>query len=222
MSKSNSFKAEESHRGKRFHLEFLNTSQKLAWAGFQQHDVLFLAGPAGCGKTYLSVAFAVSEVLQKTKKRIVMTRPIVESGESLGYLPGDFMEKTNPYMQPMYDCLGKLIGWEGDQFNEIHKAVEIAPIAYMRGRSFDDAICIFDEAQNATLAQLRLFLTRFGKNSKLIVNGDPEQSDIGASSGFVEVMQRLETVPGIGSIRFKRESIVRHPLVGKILERLTE
>jgi phosphate starvation-inducible PhoH-like protein len=207
---------------RKFHIEFLSTAQKMAWAAFQQHDVLFLSGPAGVGKTHIAVAFAVSELLQKNCKRIILTRPIVESGESLGFLPGDFTEKVDPYMAPLYDVLGKLVGYDGVQREAVDRCIEVAPIAYMRGRTFDDAICIFDEAQNATMSQLKLFMTRFGENSKLIITGDPNQSDIGGASGLVDVMTRLETVTGISIIRFKIESIVRHPLVGKILEKLGE
>ena len=206
----------------KFHIEFLSTAQKMAWAAFQQHDVLFLSGPAGVGKTHIAVAFAVSELLQKNCKRIILTRPIVESGESLGFLPGDFTEKVDPYMAPLYDVLGKLVGYDGVQREAVDRCIEVAPIAYMRGRTFDDAICIFDEAQNATMSQLKLFMTRFGENSKLIITGDPNQSDIGGASGLVDVMTRLEMVTGISIIRFKIESIVRHPLVGKILEKLGE
>jgi len=207
---------------KKFHIEFLSTAQKMAWAAFQQHDVLFLSGPAGVGKTHIAMAFAVSELFQKNCKRIIITRPIVESGESLGFLPGDFSEKVDPYMSPLYDVLGKLVGYDGAQREAVERCIEVAPIAYMRGRTFDDAICIFDEAQNATMSQLKLFMSRFGENSKLIITGDPNQSDIGGASGLVDAMTRLETVAGISIIRFKMESIVRHPLIGKILEKLGE
>lgn len=210
-----------SGNGSKFHLEFLHPAQKMAWAGFQQHDVLFLIGPAGCGKSHLATAFAINEVLQRRKKKIVLTRPIVESGESLGYLPGDLHEKVNPYMLPLYDCMKKLGGDNAAQRETINSAVEIAPLAYMRGRTFDDAVCIFDEAQNATKAQLKLFLTRFGKNSKVIITGDPKQSDLRLDDvPLVEVMVRLETLPGIGIVAFNKDSIVRHGLISSILDRL--
>lgn len=207
-------------QGKDFHIELLNTSQKMAWAAFQQHDVLFLLGPAGCGKSFLAVAFAIQQVLAKEKNKIVLTRPIVESGESLGYLPGDFQEKVNPYMMPMFDCMEKLVGRDGPFRDRVNASTEIAPLAYMRGRTFSDAICIFDEAQNATMKQLTMFLTRFGENSKIIVTGDPQQSDLGGPVALSEVVARLSDVPGIGVVEFKNNAIVRHPLVGKILERL--
>jgi phosphate starvation-inducible protein PhoH and related proteins len=215
-------KRQKSSSSNKFHMEFKNTAQKLAWAAFQQHDVLFLTGPAGVGKTHLAMAFAISELLQKNCKRIILTRPIVESGENLGFLPGDFQEKVDPYMSPLYDVLGKLVGYQGPQREEVEKCIEVAPIAYMRGRTFDDSICIFDESQNATKGQLTLFMSRFGENSKLIITGDPMQSDIGNRTGLVDVMTRLETLKGIGIIRFKNDNIVRHPLVGQILDKLSE
>jgi phosphate starvation-inducible PhoH-like protein len=208
---------------KTFHIELLNAAQKLAWSAFQQHDVLFLLGPAGTGKTFLGVAFAIQQLLAKQVSKIVLTRPIVESGESLGYLPGDFEEKVNPYMMPMFDCMDKLIGREGNpQRDKIKEACEIAPLAYMRGRTFDDSICIFDEAQNASLTQLKLFLTRFGQNSKLIITGDPKQSDLRGPVALSHVVERLEGVPRIGIVEFKANSIVRHKLIGDILERLED
>jgi phosphate starvation-inducible PhoH-like protein len=206
---------------KSFHLEFKNPAQKVAWAAFEQHDVLFLLGPAGTGKSHLAVAFAVNEILARRKKRIILTRPIVEAGESLGFLPGTFDEKVNPYMLPLFDCLGKLVGWEGPQREVVDRCIEVAPLAYMRGRTFDDAICIFDEAQNASMIQLKLFLTRFGENSKIIVTGDPTQSDLpGSYVALSEVVNKLESVDGVGIVEFKENSICRHPLVGKIIQKL--
>jgi phosphate starvation-inducible PhoH-like protein len=206
--------------GGSFHIGFKNEAQSLAWTAFKQHDVLFLVGPAGCGKSFLACAFAIEQILAKERKRIILTRPIVESGESLGFLPGEFEEKVEPYMMPMYDCIDKLVGREGPWRERVDYSLEVAPIAYMRGRTFDDAICIFDEAQNASTLQLKLFLTRFGENSKIIITGDPSQSDLAGRVALVEVMQRLRGVPGIGFVEFKANSIVRHPLVGKIIEKL--
>lgn len=206
----------------KFHLEFKNVAQKLAWSTYQQNDVLFLTGPAGTGKSYLAMAFAVNEILQGNKKRIIITRPIVEAGESLGFLPGTFEEKVHPYMMPLYDSIYKLVGDDNPQRELIDAAIEVAPIAYMRGRTFDDAICIFDEAQNSNLKQLKLFLTRFGENSKVIITGDPSQSDLGGPVALVEVMAKLESVQSVGMIKFKADSIVRNPLIAKIVERLGE
>lgn len=206
--------------GRNFHIEFKNEAQSLAWTSFQQHDVLFLIGPAGTGKSFLASAFAIENILNKERKKIILTRPIVESGESLGFLPGEFEEKVHPYMMPLYDCIDKMVGREGPWRDRINQAVEVAPIAYMRGRTFDDAVCIFDEAQNASMLQLKLFLTRFGENSKIIITGDPTQSDIGGKVALVEVMQKLRGVDGIGVVEFKPNAIVRHTLVGKIIEKL--
>jgi phosphate starvation-inducible PhoH-like protein len=207
--------------GAKFHLEFLTPAQKQAWEAFQQYDVLFLTGTAGTGKSHLATAFAINEILQNRKKKIVLTRPIVEAGESLGYLPGTFEEKVCPYMMPLYDCMKKLGGDNFAQKDIINSAVEVAPLAFMRGRTFDDAVCIFDEAQNATKAQLKLFLTRFGKNTKIIITGDPAQSDLNSVDvPLVDVMFRLESLKGIGMVSFKRDSIVRHPLISDILDRL--
>jgi phosphate starvation-inducible PhoH-like protein len=206
-----------------FHIEFKNEAQSLAWAAFKQHDVLFLIGPAGCGKTFLACAFAIEQILNRDsdRNRIIMTRPIVESGESLGFLPGEFEEKVEPYMMPMYDCVDKMCGREGGPWRDkVEQAVEVAPIAYMRGRTFDDAVCIFDEAQNASALQIKLFLTRFGENSKIIITGDPSQSDIAGKVALVDIMQKLRGVPGIGIVEFKANSIVRHPLIGTIIEKL--
>ena len=210
-----------SRTGGNFHIEFKNDAQSLAWAAFQQHDVLFLVGPAGTGKSFLACAFACQQVLHKEKRKIVLTRPIVESGESLGFLPGEFEEKVHPYMMPMYDCIDKLAGPPDTGWRDkIDQAMEIAPIAYMRGRTFDDSVCIFDEAQNSTMMQLKLFLTRFGENSKIIITGDPTQSDLVGEVALTNVMHRLSGVPGVGVVQFKANSIVRHPLVSKIIEKL--
>lgn len=205
-----------------FHIDFLNPAQKLSYGIYQQHDIVVLLGPAGTGKTHLAAAFGIQEVLAKTKKKIVLTRPIVEAGESLGFLPGTFEEKVNPYILPVFDCFHKMLGDHTDSFEEFcQKYVEVAPIAYMRGRTFDDSVCIFDEAQNASRSQLKLFLTRFGKNSKIVITGDPKQSDISAeTTPLVDVVSRIEGIKGVGVVRFGEDSIVRHPLVSDILQRL--
>jgi len=208
---------------KKFHIELANTAQQMAYQTFQQHDVVFLTGPAGTGKTWLSIAFAINEILTSSKKKMILTRPVVEAGESLGYLPGDLLEKIDPYMRPFFDVFQKLLGKDTEQRKKINECMEIAPLAYMRGRSLGNSICIFDEAQNATYSQLKLFLSRFEKDTKLIIAGDPFQSDLNTSSvPLADVMRRLETVSGVGMIRFKKDNILRHPLIADILEKLEE
>jgi len=203
-----------------FHIEFKNKIQNEAWAAFQKFDVLFLLGSAGTGKTFLASAFAIEQILNNKRNKIILTRPIVEAGESLGFLPGEFSEKVHPYMIPLYDCMDQMVGSHGPWREKIDQAVEVAPIAFMRGRSFLNSICIFDEAQNASLLQLKLFLTRFGENSKIIITGDPTQSDIGNKVALVDVVQKLRGLDGVGVIEFNNDCIVRHPLVGKIIDRL--
>lgn len=175
--------------------------------------------------THLAMAFAIEEILnrQSNKEKIVLTRPVIEAGESLGYLPGTFDEKINPYMMPLWDCMQKIAGPTGEQNKMrdiINKSYEVAPLAYMRGRTFDDSVCVLDEAQNCTRSQLKLFLTRMGANSKMIITGDPKQSDIGGIPDLVDVVCRLESVPGVGVVYFNEECIVRHKMVGEILKRL--
>jgi phosphate starvation-inducible PhoH-like protein len=211
------------HRSKSFHLEFHPQAvgpQKMAWAAFDQHDIVFLLGPAGTGKSYLATAFGISEILAKKKRKMVLTRPIVESGESLGFLPGSFEEKVNPYMMPLYDCMDKMVGVDGPQREHVNRCCEIAPIAYLRGRTFDNSVCILDEAQNASKMQLKLFLTRLGQNSKMIITGDPKQSDLRGDVALTDIVARLEGVPGIAVIELKANAIVRHPLVAAMLEKL--
>lgn len=208
--------------GSRFKLEWKNASQKLAWIEFQRHDIVFLTGPAGVGKTHLAMAFAVTEVLEKKKKKIVLTRPIVEAGESLGFLPGEFENKVHPFILPCLDIVDKMTGGDPICKEIIQKSIEIAPVAYMRGRTFEDAVCIFDEAQNASLTQLKLFLTRFGEDSKLILTADPKQSDLKGEVALIDVMEKLQTLTGVGTVEFGRKAIVRHPLIADILERLED
>jgi len=215
MSKKNTNKVSS-----QLHLEFKNDRQSEAWDSFQKNDVIFMSGPAGSGKTYLAMSFALSQLFAGKQNKIILTRPIVESGESLGYLPGEFEEKVAPYMLPLYDNMSKMLNYNVNAIEGIKKNIEVAPIAYMRGRNFSNCVCIFDEAQNATLSQLKLFLSRFSDNSKVIVTGDPDQSDI-VNSGLCECILRLSDIEEIGFIKFYNEHIVRHPLVGKIIDKLS-
>jgi phosphate starvation-inducible PhoH-like protein len=198
-----------------------NESQKQAWRLLEQSPMTFLLGSAGSGKTFLAMAYAINEVLNKRRSHIVLTRPIVEAGEKLGFLPGTFGDKVNPYMQPLYDTMDLLLGRFSAKREIINKSIVLAPLCYMRGRTFNDAVCIFDEAQNATYTQLKLFLTRFGQNTQVIVTGDPQQSDLPFSPApLTEVMDKLKGVAGIASHQFQHSDVVRHPLVAAILKKL--
>lgn len=207
-----------------FHLEFLSPAQKLAWGAFEQHDILFLLGAPGSGKSHLGCAFAISEILAKRKQKIVITRPTIEAGgDSLGFLPGSKEEKLHPYMLPLFDCMDRCLGSFSPQRELIAKCVEVAPLQFMRGRTFHDAVCILDEAQNCNYGQIKLFLTRFGQNSKVIITGDPMQSDLRPQDrALMKIVEKLSTLKGVGIINFKSNSIVRHPLIASILEKLED
>lgn len=184
-------------------------------------DLIFSIGSAGTGKTYLAVCYAVNELKKGNIEKIILTRPAVEAGESLGFLPGDLKEKVDPYLRPLYDALYDMLGVE-QVANLIEKQViEIAPLAYMRGRTLENAFIILDEAQNATIDQLKMFLTRLGFNSKMIVTGDISQVDLPSSkkSGLKVSANLLKSLPEVGYIVFEKCDVVRHPLVGKIIEK---
>lgn len=183
------------------------------------NTVVFGVGPAGTGKTFLAVAMAVSALKAKEVSRIVLTRPAVEAGEKLGFLPGDLQSKIDPYLRPLYDALGEMLGRESfSRFLE-KGIIEIAPLAYMRGRTLDDAFIILDEAQNTTPEQMKMFLTRLGNNSKAIVTGDLTQIDLPfiKKSGLIEAVEILNDIEGISIFRFSHKDVVRHPLVQKII-----
>jgi phosphate starvation-inducible PhoH-like protein len=202
-------------------IEWRTEAQKRAWKTLQQNDITFLLGSAGSGKTFLAMAFAINEILAKRASQIVLTRPIVDAGEKLGYLPGSFGEKVNPYMQPLYDTMDALLGKLGPKREFVNKAIVLAPLCYLRGRTFNDSICVFDEAQNATYTQFKLFLSRFGQNSKIVVTGDPQQTDLPISPPPMnEVVTKLKGVSGIDVVQFAHSDVVRHPLVAAILKKL--
>lgn len=186
----------------------------------KEQDLVFAVGPAGTGKTYTSVALAVDALKNKKVKRIVLTRPAVEAGENLGFLPGDLKEKLDPYMQPLYDALRDMIPVEKLKEYLENGTVEIAPLAFMRGRTLDKAFVIMDEAQNATEGQIRMFLTRMGKSAKFVVTGDVTQIDLPKRqpSGLLQAMNVLDNVKGIEIIKLDGKDIMRHKLVGKIID----
>ncbi|HMJ11464.1 MAG TPA: PhoH family protein [Polyangiaceae bacterium] len=182
-------------------------------------DLTFGIGPAGTGKTYLAMAMAVSAMLQKKVKRIILTRPAVEAGEKLGFLPGDLAEKVNPYLRPLYDALNDMLDFERIEQMRERGQIEVAPLAFMRGRTLNESFVILDEAQNATSEQMRMFLTRLGFSSKAVVTGDITQSDLptGARSGLREARDLLSHIDGIGFCAFSDVDVVRHPLVQRII-----
>jgi phosphate starvation-inducible protein PhoH and related proteins len=195
-------------------------NQKAYIDSIRRFDIVFGIGPAGTGKTYLAMAMAVSYLVKKEVKRIVLTRPAVEAGEHLGFLPGDLYEKVNPYLRPLYDALHDMMDFE-DASRLIQRGViEVAPLAFMRGRTLNDSFVILDEAQNATTEQMKMFLTRLGFSSKAVITGDVTQTDLpeGKVSGLIEARNILEGIQGIRFIYFSREDVVRHPLVQEIID----
>ena len=185
------------------------------------HDMIFALGPAGTGKTYIAVAQAVSQLITGSVQRLILSRPAVEAGEKLGFLPGDMKDKVDPYLRPLYDALHDCLPAEQVERRIASGEIEIAPIAFMRGRTLADAFVILDEAQNTTPAQMKMFLTRFGQNSRMVICGDPNQTDLPggvAASGLADATMRLEGVEGISMTRFTSADVVRHPIVGRIVE----
>ncbi|MFA7421334.1 MAG: PhoH family protein [Melioribacteraceae bacterium] len=199
-------------------------NQVTYWKAVRENDICFAIGPAGTGKTYLAVAFAVASLKKGAVRKIVLARPAVEAGESLGFLPGDFKEKIDPYLRPLYDALEEMI--PGEQLkNYLEKGIiEIVPLAFMRGRTLNNAYVILDEAQNATAMQMKMFLTRLGPNSKAIITGDITQIDLPSysQSGLVQVKEILKNVDGVAFIYFEKVDVVRHKLVKDIIEAYEE
>lgn len=194
--------------------------QGLYLKGMALYDLSFAIGPAGTGKTYLAMAWALKELLSKNKRKLILTRPIVEAGESLGFLPGDLVQKINPYLRPLYDAMEMLIPYESIRRLEETRAIEVAPLAYMRGRSLNNCVVILDEAQNTTKEQMKMFLTRLGENTKAIVTGDITQIDLPrkSESGLVHALQVLADIEGIFISRLDARDVVRSQLVRKIIE----
>ncbi len=185
------------------------------------HEMIFALGPAGTGKTYVAVAQAVAQLITGSVQRLILSRPAVEAGERLGFLPGDMKEKVDPYLRPLYDALYDCLPAEQVERRIMSGEIEIAPIAFMRGRTLADAFVILDEAQNTTPAQMKMFLTRFGQNSRMVICGDPNQVDIPGgipASGLADAVRRLEGMEGIAMSRFTAADVVRHPIVGRIVE----
>lgn len=199
----------------------------------RRNELVFATGPAGTGKTYLAVAMAVSMLAAKRVKKIVLTRPAVEAGEKLGFLPGDMEDKVNPYLRPLYDALNDMLGPQGFSQKQEAGAIEVAPLAFMRGRTLNDAFLILDEAQNTTREQMKMFLTRMGFGSRAVITGDVTQIDLPpvnraflregenegeTRSGLVHALRVLEGVRGVAVHHFRNSDVVRHPLVGRIVE----
>lgn len=197
-----------------------STNQQALVRAYQENDLVFAVGPAGSGKTYTSIALAVRALKNKEIRRIILSRPAVEAGEKLGFLPGDMKEKIDPYLQPLYDALEDMIPTQKLREMMEQNIIQIAPLAFMRGRTLSDAVVILDEAQNTTSAQIKMFLTRMGMNTKMIVTGDTTQIDLPHSvrSGLIEALNILKDIKGIGFVELTKKDIVRHKLVTRIVE----
>ena len=196
-----------------------HNQRRLVESSFE-NDMIFSVGPAGTGKTYTAVALAVRALKNKEVRKIILTRPAVEAGENLGFLPGDLKEKLDPYLQPLYDALRDMIPAEKLEDYIENNIVQIAPLAFMRGRTLDNAFVILDEAQNATEGQIRMFLTRMGKSAKFIINGDPSQVDLprNQNSGLIKALEVLQNIDGIGIIELDENDVIRHRLVKRIIK----
>ena len=219
LSELHHIKIARTYNGKLIYPKTLG--QKSYYYALKNNDVVFGIGPAGTGKTYLAVVFAVAALKNNEVKKIILTRPAVEAGENLGFLPGDLKEKVDPYLRPLYDALYDMLGVEQTEKLMEKGVIEIAPLAYMRGRTLEDAYVILDEAQNTTDNQMKMFLTRLGFRSKMIVTGDISQIDLprNTTSGLIRALDILEGVKGISFIHLSAMDVVRHPVVQRIIER---
>lgn len=197
-----------------------SVNQKEYIDSIRKYDIVIGIGPAGTGKTYLAMAMAVSSLVKKEINRVVLTRPAVEAGEHLGFLPGDLYEKVNPYLRPLYDALHDMMDFEDGSRLIQRGVIEVAPLAFMRGRTLNDSFVILDEAQNATTEQMKMFLTRLGFSSKAVITGDITQTDLpeGKTSGLIEAREVLKNIKGIKFVYFSREDVIRHPLVQEIID----
>ena len=206
------------HRGKQIRCKTLGQQEYVQ--AIRDHDLTFAVGPAGTGKTYLAMALAVVALKNKEIERIVLTRPAVEAGEKLGFLPGDLTQKVDPYLRPLYDALYDFMGVDSYQKLLERGVVEVAPLAYMRGRTLSDSFIILDEAQNTTSEQMKMFLTRLGFHSKVVVTGDITQTDLpyGKKSGLAEAVEILKDIPEIGMVQLTHKDVVRHELVQTIVK----
>ena len=217
MAKSND-EIDIQHAGRR--IKPRTPGQAAYVEAIRKHDLTFATGPAGCGKTYLAVATAVEALRAGHLRKIVLVRPAVEAGESLGFLPGDLRAKLNPYLRPLMDALGEMVDYDQARSLMEQDVIEVIPLAYMRGRTLNDAFIILDEAQNTTVAQMKMFLTRMGERSKMVVSGDATQQDLprGVTSGLRDAIRRLRKIEAIGLVRLQASDIVRHRLVQRIVE----
>lgn len=208
------------HGNKGIIIKARTINQQKIVTGIRDNDLMFVLGPAGTGKTYISVALAVRALKNKEIKKIIITRPAVEAGESLGFLPGDLKEKIDPYLRPIYDALEDMIPAEKLKYYYENNVIEIAPLAYMRGRTLHGAFILLDEAQNTTAMQIKMFLTRMGNNCKMVVTGDGSQIDLprNQKSGLVEATKILKGIKGIAMIELDKKDVMRHKLVESILE----
>ena len=197
-----------------------SVNQKLYIDSIRNYDIVVGIGPAGTGKTYLAMAMAVAALMNKEIERIILTRPAVEAGERLGFLPGDLVEKVNPYLRPLYDALHDMMDYEKAARLIEHGVIEVAPLAFMRGRTLNSSFIILDEAQNTTSEQMMMFLTRMGFDSKVVITGDITQVDLppDKTSGLIEIQELLKPIEGIQFIYFSSIDVVRHPLVQKIID----
>lgn len=195
-------------------------NQQAMVQAFAEKDLIFAVGPAGTGKTYVAISLAVRALKEKFVRKIILSRPAVEAGEKLGFLPGEMKDKLDPYLQPLYDALAEMVSPSRLRDYMEQRTIEIAPLAYMRGRTLNDAVIILDEAQNTSIHQMKMFLTRMGYHSKMIVTGDVTQIDLpfGSKSGLKHVLPLVESIPEIATIRFSKGDIIRHPLVRKVVE----